>query len=68
MANQDGNFDSKNYVDDDDDYDDGDDDDVNLDDDDYDDDGIDNDLNFVLAALGPTRSSARSDVWTRPRT
>ena len=26
------------------------------------------DLSFVLAALGPTRSSARSDVWTRPRT
>ena len=63
MANQDCDFDSKNHVDDDDD-----DDDVNLDDDDYDDDGIDNDLNFVLAALGPTRSSARSDVWTRPRT
>ena len=28
----------------------------------------DNDLSFVLAALGPTKSSARSDVCTRPRT
>ena len=32
------------------------------------DDVDDEDLSFVLAALGPTRSSARSDVWTRPLT
>ena len=57
MANQN----CKTYFDDDDD-------DNDNDDDDDDDDCTDNDLSLVLAALGPTRSSARSDVWTRPLT
>ena len=61
MANQNCKHFSKTYFDDDDD-------DNDNDDDDDDDDCTDNDLSLVLAALGPTRSSARSDVWTRPRT
>lgn len=43
-------------------------DDVNDDNDDDNGGDGDNDLSFVLAALGPTKSSARSDVCTRPRT
>ena len=64
-SNQDSNLFSKTNDSDDDDNDD------DIDDDDGGDgdggDG-DNDLSFVLAALGPTKSSARSDVCTRPRT